>query len=161
MPNSAPTLDSLFSPALTTTFENAVSPAWTTVGSLLTGGSDTDDNTLGIAIIGIDTSLGTWQYSIDAGANWLTIHASLINSTTNELGLLMGPTALVRMLPFGELSGTLADAITFRAWDQSSGTQGDYVVIGGTGADTAFSSDSGPLTICSPLLVVRRAGCLK
>ncbi len=142
MPNSAPTLNSLLSPVLTTTFENAISPAWTSVSSLLGGGSDADSNTLGIAITALDTSLGTWQFSNDAGANWLTIHAGLINSTTNELALLLAPTALVRMVPFGELSGTLADAITFRAWDQTSGNQGDYVVIAGTGADSAFSSDS-------------------
>ncbi|WP_048439208.1 hypothetical protein [Caenimonas sp. SL110] len=142
MPNSAPTLDSLFSPVLTTTFENAASLAWTTVSALLAGGSDADTNPLGIAITALDTSMGTWQFSNDAGANWLTIHASLINSSTNELALLLAPTALVRMLPFGELNGTLAEAITFRAWDQTSGNQGDYVVIAGTGADSAFSSDS-------------------
>ncbi|MFN9367078.1 MAG: delta-60 repeat domain-containing protein, partial [Planctomycetota bacterium] len=65
-----------------------------------------------------------------------------INTSTNELALLLGPTAQVRLIPFGDLTGTANDAITFRAWDQTSGSEGQYTVISATGGTSAFSAAS-------------------
>jgi hypothetical protein len=86
------------------------------------------------------STLGDRRPSGSDSVPWLTIDAAAINSATNELALLLGPTAQIRLVPFGDLNGALADAITFRAWDQSSGTQGQYVVITATGGSTAFST---------------------
>jgi uncharacterized delta-60 repeat protein len=147
--NSAPVLESSANPALPDVLEGATNPAGITVAALVVDGSVTDANTSvmgtateAIAITGLNTSLGSWQYSTDGGANWLNIRADLINSTTNELALLLAPTASVRLLPFGDLNGSLSNAITFRAWDMSTGTAGEYATISATGGSTAFSSAS-------------------
>jgi hypothetical protein len=108
---AAPVLD------ISTSF--AMPSGETTMAGLVAGSSFE-----AIAVTGLDTSLGAWQYSLDAGANWLTVDAGAINSTTNELALLLGPTAMLRLTPFGNLSGSIEDAITFRAWDQSTGSEG-------------------------------------
>lgn len=139
---TAPVLDSSASPSLPAIDEGAVDPGGITIADLVVDGSITDPDgeaVEAIAITGLNTSLGALQYSLDGGATWLTIQADQINSTTNELALLLGPTAMVRLLPFGELNGTLSDAITFHAWDQGFGSDGDYVEIDATGTDTAFS----------------------
>jgi uncharacterized delta-60 repeat protein len=140
---SAPVLDSSFDPSFAPVSEGAANPVGTTVAALVVDGSITDpdgSSVEAIAITGLNTSLGAWQYSLDAGASWLTIQAEQINSSTNELALLLGPTAMVRLLPYGELHGTLSDAITFRAWDQSVGTEGVYSIIEGPGNASPFSS---------------------
>ncbi|MCX7200011.1 MAG: hypothetical protein NTW37_19060, partial [Proteobacteria bacterium] len=142
-PNTAPVLDTSASPTLGSVLEGATNPAGASVAAIVVDGSITDADGVAleaIAITALDTSLGTWQYSLDVGTSWLTIDAAKINSQTNELALLLGPTASIRMLPFGDLNGTLSTAITFRAWDMSSGATGDYTVITnpGTGS-SAFS----------------------
>ncbi|MFN9435559.1 MAG: beta strand repeat-containing protein, partial [Planctomycetota bacterium] len=150
--NDAPVLDSTASPMLGTFLEGATNPSGVTVASLVVDGSITDpDGSVveAIAITGLNTSLGTWQYSLNGGTNWLTINAELINSQTNELALLLGPTAQLRLIPFGDLNGSVSDAITFRAWDQTSGSEGQYAVITATGATSAFStaSDTASITV--------------
>jgi uncharacterized delta-60 repeat protein len=150
--NDAPTLNDT-SPTLGSVPEGATHPTGITVAALVVDGSITgpDGAVEAIAITALNTSLGTWQYSLDGGFNWLTIRADLINSSANELALLLGSNDQIRLLPFGDLNGALSDAITFRAWDQSSGTAGQYVVIppGGTGGSSAFSSasDTASLTV--------------
>ncbi len=141
--NDAPTLDSTASPALPSIVEGATNPAGITVASLIADGSVSDlDGTAveAIAITALNTSLGSWQYSLSGGTTWLTVRADLINSATNELALLLGSTAQLRLLPFGDLNGSLADAMTMRAWDMSSGGQGDYVDTLGGGGTSAFST---------------------
>ncbi|MFN7736809.1 MAG: beta strand repeat-containing protein, partial [Pirellula sp.] len=90
-----------------------------------------------------------WQYSLNGGTSWLTIDANLINSSTNELALLLGPTAQLRLIPFGDVSGSVSDGITFRAWDQTSGSEGQYAVISSTGSTIAFSAanDTASITV--------------
>jgi uncharacterized delta-60 repeat protein len=141
--NAAPVLDASASPSAPDVLEHAANPGGISVASLVVNGSITDPDgsaVEAIAITGLNTSLGAWQYSLDNGAHWLTIQADQLNSTTNELALLLGPTAMIRLLPFGDLHGTLSDALTFRAWDESSGSEGQYVAVNATGADTAFSA---------------------
>ena len=135
-----PILNAGFSPALKSLLKNALTPAGISVASLVVDGSISNAAMEAIAIEALDTSLGTWQFSLDAGSTWLTIRADLLNSTTNSLGLLLGPTSLLRLLPFGELSGNLSDALTFRAWDGVTGSAGSYVVT--TPGVGAFSTDS-------------------
>ncbi len=155
--SSAPVLDSTASPALPSVLEGATNPTGITVAALVVDGSITDANTSAmgtateaIAITGLNTTLGSWQYSTDSGVNWLNIRADLINSSTNELALLLAPTDSVRLLPFGDLNGSLSNAITFRAWDMSTGTAGQYATIASTGGgSTAFStvSDTASLVV--------------
>ncbi|MBI5278479.1 MAG: hypothetical protein HY854_18715 [Burkholderiales bacterium] len=150
--NDAPVLDSSYSHTVAAVAEGATNPAGTTVAALVANGSilDPDGTTVeAIAITGVDTSLGTWQFSTDSGTTWLTMHAGLLNSGSNQLALLLGPTAQVRLLPYGDLNGTMTSAITFRAWDQDSGTSGSYTVITASGGTTEFSSatDTASITV--------------
>jgi uncharacterized delta-60 repeat protein len=141
--NTAPTLDNTGNPGLPAELEGATNPSGISIGALVgTSISDPDGVVNAVAITALDTSVGTWQYSTDSGGHWLTIRSELIDGSVDELALLLGPTALIRLLPFGDSNGTLADAITFRAWDESSGSQGDYSVIAGTGGTQAFSDQS-------------------
>jgi hypothetical protein len=151
--NSAPVLDTASSPTMGLVLEGATNPSGVTVASLLVDGSITDADgsaVEAIAITGLNTSLGTWQYSLDGGTNWLSINANLINNATNELALLLGPTAQLRLIPFGDVNGSVSEAITFRAWDQTSdtsGSEGQYAVV--TGGTSAFStaSDTADVTV--------------
>ncbi|MFM7738617.1 MAG: hypothetical protein ACKO9H_04375, partial [Planctomycetota bacterium] len=143
--NDAPVLNNAPSPTLGSVLEGATNPSGVTVASLVVDGSITDPDgsaVEAIAITGLNTSLGNWQYSVNGGTSWLTINAELINNQTNELALLLGPTAQLRLIPFGDLTGSVSNAITFRAWDQTSGSEGQYTVITATGGGTAFSSAS-------------------
>ncbi|MFN9435120.1 MAG: hypothetical protein ACK6DC_09320, partial [Planctomycetota bacterium] len=150
--NKAPILDASRSPSLGNVIEGTANSAGAKVADIVVNGSITDADgaaVKAIAVTGINTSLGTMQYSLDDGSNWLTIDAAAINSQTDELALLLGPTAKLRLILFGNLNGSISDAITFRAWDQSSSRQGEYTVITRTGGSTAFSeaSDTADLTV--------------
>jgi hypothetical protein len=141
---AAPVLGVMASPSLESVAEGAADPDGMTIAAIVVDGSITDpDGTAleAIAITSLNTSLGTWQYRLEGSSTWLTIHTSLVNSETNELALLLGPTAQLRLRPFADLNGSLSDGITFRAWDMSSGSQGQYLIISGTGGSTAFSSE--------------------
>jgi uncharacterized delta-60 repeat protein len=150
--NDAAVLNASASPTLGIVLEGATNPSGVSVASLVVDGSitDTDGSAVeAIAITGLNASLGTWQYSLNGGTSWLTIDANLINNNTNELALLLGPTAQLRMIPFGDVNGSVSDGITFRAWDQTSGSEGQYAVISATGGTSAFStaSDTASITV--------------
>jgi uncharacterized delta-60 repeat protein len=141
--NTAPSLDNTGNPGLPAELEGATNPAGISIGALVSGSiSDPDGIVNAIAVTGLDASVGTWQYSTDSGGHWQTIRCDLIDSTVDELALLLGPAALIRLVPFGDLNGTLAAAITFRAWDESNGNEGDYTVIAATGGTQPFSNQS-------------------
>ncbi len=146
--NSSPVLSAITSLAFTSVLEGATNPAGMAVADLLPDGSvqDADGAVKAVAITGLNTSLGQWQYSLASGQPWLTVAADQINNTAHPLALLLGPTAQLRLLPFADLAGSLNEAVTLRAWDMSSGTQGSYVPIVG-GAGSAFSSTSGSASI--------------
>ncbi len=144
--NNTPVLNASATPSLGSVLEGATNPSGITVAALVVNGSitDTDGAVEAIAIEAVDTSLGAWQYSLDGGSSWLTMQADLLNSSTNSLGLLLGPANLIRLLPYGDLNGTLASAVTFRAWDTNSGAAGQYVVTTpGAGAFSAASATAG------------------
>ncbi len=146
---SPPVLDPGAQPVFPDVLEGALNPAGISVAALVVNGSitDVDGAVEAIAIEAVNTSLGAWQYSLDGGTSWLTIRADLINSSTNTLGLLLAPTHLIRLLPYGDLNGTLSDAITLRAWDMTSGSAGQYVVTTpGTGAFSS-ASDTASITV--------------
>ena len=100
--------------------------------------SDSDSNAIaGIAITSVDHANGTWWYTTDGGANWL-----VVGSVTDGSARLLAADASTRIyfqpnLGFG---GTIANAITIRAWDQSSGTNGTLADTSVNGGSTAFST---------------------
>ena len=105
----------------------------TTLPDLITDIETSDPE--GMAVTGFANSNGTWQYSIDAGASW--IDAPTVSDTT---ALLLRTTDRLRYVPDG-IRGESAQ-ITFRAWDQSSGTAGTLADASSNGGATAFSVSS-------------------
>jgi Cadherin-like/Beta-propeller repeat/Bacterial Ig domain/FG-GAP-like repeat len=104
--------------------------------------NDTPGSLTGIAITTVDTTNGRWFYSIDNGVNWMQFPTGI----TENQSLLLASDANTRIYfqPNGDYNGTIENAITFRAWDQtnSNGRNGGLANTSGTsnGGSTAFSS---------------------
>ena len=107
----------------------------------------------GIAIIGV-SGQGTWKYSLN-GTTYYTLTAPSPSSA-----LLLPSTAKLRYEPDGKNAET--PTITYRAWDQTTGEQGNRVDISqatAVGGSTSYSaaSDTATLTITAvndaPVLV--------
>jgi hypothetical protein len=73
----------------------------------------------GIAVTGLDTSHGSWQYSTNGGASWSNVGSV---SDTNARLLSADSDTRIRFRPTSgtHWNGTINDAITFRAWDQAA-----------------------------------------
>ena len=156
--NDAPVLDAGDTPVLAAVNEDAGAPSGavgTLISSLvdLPGGggfdnvSDPDgDPVAGIALTGTAGS-GTWWYSTDGGTNW-----SLVGAVSNTSGRLLAADANTRLYfePNANFNGTVTNAITFRAWDGSTGSNGTGGVNTSTnGGATAFSTatDTANITV--------------
>jgi uncharacterized delta-60 repeat protein len=147
--NSSPMLNTSYQQRLGRLPEGMKDPVGVEISNVIEDGSITDQEGAveAIAITALNTTLGTWQYRITSTAPWRTIHAELINSQTDELALLLGPASQIRLLPFGDLNGFIGDAITFRAWDQSKGADGEYYEIRENGGSSAFSSEADVISL--------------
>ena len=102
----------------------------------------------GIALTGTNTANGSWFYSIDNGANWLAVGA-----VSGASALLLAADANTRLYfqPTPDFAGTVTNAITFRAWDQTSGSNGaSGVSTSPNGGTTAFSTAPTRRTSPSP-----------
>ncbi|MCX8155763.1 MAG: FG-GAP-like repeat-containing protein [Verrucomicrobiae bacterium] len=94
----------------------------------------------GIAVIGADTMHGTWYFTIDGGATWNALGA--VSGTSARL---LAANAATRLYFVGnpDWNGTLSSALTFRAWDQTYGVNGQGGVdTSYNGLDSAFSSQT-------------------
>ena len=91
----------------------------------------------GIALTGVNAAFGKWQYSTDGGATWLNVGAV---SDTLALLLASNDQNRLRLRPSAEFNGTIADAITFRAWDQTAKSNGARVDVSNNGGTRAYSS---------------------
>ncbi len=132
--NSAPALDASRTPLLQTMDEDAGAPVGA-VGTLVSSLVDfaapigqvdnvTDSDAaaqLGIAVVAADITKGSWWYSLNDGASW-----NSLGSVSMANARLLSTDAGVRVAfqPNANYSGTLAAAITFHAWDRSSGASG-------------------------------------
>ena len=135
--NDAPVLNNADIFTLTTINEDATNNNGTLITNLI-GNKITDANTnalKGIAVTGVDTTYGSWEFSINGGTNWTNFNVST-NSAT-----LLRDTAKIRFVPNPNYNGTISNGITFRAWDASdggiSGTTG--INPGAGGGTSAFS----------------------
>jgi hypothetical protein len=132
--NDAPVLDTSSNPSLPDVSSGNANPSGTTIASLLGSAViDSDAGALqGVAVTGFTlVGPGTWQYSLDGGSSWTNI------SFLNGKGLLLRASDMLRFLPSGTSTGTAS--ISYRAWDQTSGTAGQLVTVGIGGGTTAFS----------------------
>jgi uncharacterized protein YjiK len=76
--------------------------------------SDADCDLPGIAITGVNVQGGTLWYSLDNGVNW-SIASDI--SEDHALGLAANPLTRIYYEPVENYAGTIADALTIRAWD--------------------------------------------
>ncbi|MBC8356264.1 MAG: DUF4347 domain-containing protein, partial [Planctomycetes bacterium] len=168
--NTAPVLDVGQSPALAALNEDAGAPAGA-VGTLVSSLVDfvlpagqvdnvTDPDAgaaLGIAVTAADTTDGTWHYSVDGGTAWNSL-GSVANNSARRLAADVN--TRIYFQPNADYNGTIANAITFRAWDQTSGTNGTLADTTTNGGMTSFSTatDTASLNVLAindaPVVVV-------
>jgi hypothetical protein len=100
----------------------------------------------GIAIIATDTTNGSWFYSTDSGTAWNSLNA--VSPTSSRVLLADGNTR-VYFQPNADYQGAIANAITFRAWDQGDGSAngGAGIDASTNGGGTAFSSATDTVSI--------------
>ncbi|WP_254173274.1 putative Ig domain-containing protein [Planktothrix pseudagardhii] len=105
--------------------------------------SDVDTTTIteAIAITAADNN-GTWQYSTDNGTTWTNFP-----TVSDSNALLLDAGNKVRFQPKANYNGTITNALTFRAWDQSTGTAGNTADTTTNGGTTAFSSNTATASI--------------
>lgn len=157
--NQAPILDIGQSPTLNTIAENAPAPTGAVGTSILqlvdfaTPAGEVDNVTdpdigaqLGIVVTATNSTNGTWWYSVNSGSNWLAMG---IVSDASARTLFADTTTLVYFQPLPAFSGTLSDAITFRAWDRTTGSNGGLADASVNGGSTAYSAaaDTVSLTV--------------
>lgn len=148
--NHAPVLDNNKSPTVTAMHVNdgaPVGPVGTLVSKLVDfklpvgqvdNVTDVDNGArLGIAVTTTDTSRGTWFYSVNDGHNWLPLGTP---SNTAARLLNADPVTRVYFRPNSAQPSLLPTAITFRAWDRTTGTNGSIASTATSGSATAFSS---------------------
>ncbi|HET7609824.1 MAG TPA: DUF4347 domain-containing protein, partial [Gammaproteobacteria bacterium] len=158
--NAAPVLDASRTPVLSAVAEDAGAPSGA-VGTGVQFGlvdfvvpsgqidsvTDTDPGAVtGVAVIGADTTNGTWWYSTNNGGTWLALGAV---SNTNARLLAADGSTRIYFQPNANFNGTIANAITFRAWDRTSGVNGGTANASINGGTTAFSTatDTANLTV--------------
>ena len=95
------------------------------MSSLVSGLTITDTNSSqpqGIAIDAADQTNGVWQYSLNSGGAWTSFPTgSQAVSDSQALTLAANAGTMVRFLPNANYNGSAN--LTFRAWDQSQGSQ--------------------------------------
>jgi fibronectin-binding autotransporter adhesin len=143
--NLAPTL--LGASNLSSQLENNSSSSGTLVKALISGQiTDPDLNAAqGIAVTGANTASGSWQYSTSgSGGPWLSLGSV---STSSARLLAADNNTFVRFVPNSNFSGTVSAALTFRAWDQTSGSNGGLANTTSSGGASAFSLQSASTTL--------------
>ncbi len=146
---AAPVLDATRTPVMTSITEDASAP----VGSVgtpilnlvdlappagqLDNVSDADGGAVtGIAVIALNSNFSCF-YSINSGASWLPIAA--VSASSARL-LAASASNRIYCQPNADISGSFTDVITFRAWDQTSGTDGAVADTTTNGGSTSFST---------------------
>ena len=153
--NTAPVLDSSKTPTLPAIPEGDPAPVgavgvlvstlidYATPSGEVDNVTDPDGDQLGIAVTGvIGAGNGSWFYSTNDGGTW-----NPMGPVSNNSARLLFADGMTRVYfqPSANTNGTLNNVITFRAWDRSSGYNGqDLVNTSGAnnGGSTALSTDT-------------------
>jgi len=148
--NDAPVLNPL-SPTLSGLTASQITNVGQTVASFIgTSISDVDSGAAeGIAVYLTNNGGGTWQFSIDSGANWQDV-----GTVSQASALLLRDTDRVRFVPNGPDAKTAS--IAYYAWDRTSGTQGNKVDVTANGGTTSFSAatDTAGITVAPDASVI-------
>ncbi|MCC6198625.1 Ig-like domain-containing protein, partial [Candidatus Nomurabacteria bacterium] len=160
--NTAPVLDTSKTPTLGTIAENAPAPSGA-VGLLVStlvdftipsGGldnvTDTDSGAnTGIAVVAVESGGLTCFYSTNSGGTW-----NSLGTPSGSAARLLAANAATRVYCRAGtgITGVFSSAITFRAWDQTSGTNGGVADVSLNGGTTAFSvaTDTAGFTVGTP-----------
>ncbi|WRH67328.1 MAG: tandem-95 repeat protein [Planktothrix sp. GU0601_MAG3] len=151
--NTAPVLaDTVVT--LNSVLEDAVAPTGA-VGTLISaiatiGTNITDPDTgavPGVAITAADTTNGSWFYTIDGGTTWTALGA--VSNTNARLLAANANTRIYFQPTTANYNGTVTNGVTFRAWDQMTGTNGGTANTSTNGSITAFSTatDTAAITV--------------
>ena len=150
--NDPPVLDNSKSPALTGIIEDLGAPTngstanSTLVSAIIDNGgsldnySDPEGDSPGIAVTGV--SQGTLYYSTDDGTNWTALGGTV--SSSSALLLSANGTTRVYFKPDASVSGSI-NALSIKAWDGTSGSNGSTGIDATTG--TAFSTASDDVSV--------------
>lgn len=149
-PNSAPVLDPAAVMTLAPIAEDSMQPAGQLIAAMLaTGGNpitDADGDAVeGVAIIDADTIHGQWQYSLvnppTGEADW-----QLVGTVSESAALLLRDDAWLRFVPAVDYFGA-SGALTFRAWDRASGSNGLTADTSINGGNSAFSVSTNTFSV--------------
>lgn len=94
--------------------------------------TDMDDDPEGIAVFGADNTHGEWQYKI--ADSW-----EPFGVVTHTAAVLLNDAAFIRFVPQVDYFGPSGN-LDIRAWDQTTGKNGERVNTSVPGGSTAFSS---------------------
>jgi hypothetical protein len=137
--NDAPVLNAGFMAVLNPIVEDATNPPGTPVSNIanpVITDPDGPESAKGIAVIGV-TGNGSWQFSLNGGTSW-----QALGTVSSSVGLLLpaNDATRVRFVPETNFNGQVG--MTYRAWDQTTGTAGSKAEIAAVGGTSAFSSAS-------------------
>ncbi len=135
---------------LTAVMEDDTNPTGDTIQDILlnAGGdriTDADAGAVeGIAVTGVDNTNGQWQYDANADGTWIAF-----GSVSDTSAALLDSDAKLRFVPDPDYSGPGGN-LTFRAWDRTSGANGDTGVnVSANGGTTSYSTNT-----CTVSLIV-------
>jgi hypothetical protein len=154
-PNIAPILtDTLVTlnniPEDSGTPTGAVGTLISSIAAIGTGQNNiTDPDTgavAGVAITAANTTNGTLYYTTNGGTTWNALGAV---SDTNARLLAADANTRIYFQPSANYNGPVTNAITFRAWDQTVGANGETGDTTTNGDSTAFSTatDTADITV--------------
>lgn len=141
--NDAPVLIAGFFPGLPDWWRKSATNAGDTVvniiGSVAPETLITDQDfsaKVGFAVVDVANPNGSWEYSIDEGVTWNSLADTSMTSAR-----LLNEAAKLRFVPLKrKFHGEVA--LTFVAWDQSTGTNGGTANVTTRGGTTAFSNQT-------------------
>lgn len=102
--------------------------------------SDAEDDALGVAVVGADTTHGAWGYSTDGENSW-----TAFESLSDSAAVLLAGDDSVRFVPNAGFNGA-GGSVSVRAWGGSAGTAGttaDTTINGGTTASSTTTVSTG------------------
>lgn len=156
--NDAPVLDNSKSPTLATIAEDTPAPtngstanstlvsSLVDIGGALSNVTDADTGAVtGIAVTAVSAH-GTLYYTTNGGATWNACGAV---SAASALLLAADANTRIAFAPLSNLAGTDTDAITFKAWDRTSGGNGANGVDTTTGSAYSAATDMASIAITS------------
>jgi hypothetical protein len=140
--NDAPTINVGTDYSMVSVNEDASSTATVSVSTILANAAHADVDTgtqSGLVITG-ESARGDWEYSLDGGKTW-----SGVSDVSATSALALSSTDLLRYVPDGERGEEAT--LTYQAWDQTNGSTGDTLDVSTHGGTTAFSSNSGTVSV--------------